>query len=371
MGACCSKGSEKKSEEVEKNQSSSTTSPPQQQQQQQQQKQPISESSNASNDKKPAEPQPKISDKKIDSSASNVSVESLYEIKEEIGRGAFSVVRKAKSLKTGELVAIKFIEKKFVDKQDLVLLGREIEIMKKIHHPNVLSLYEVFESDDMISLVMELVTGGELFYKIVERGNYSEKDAVNIVTQMTQGVKYLHDSGICHRDLKPENLLCSSDPSGKYSPFRVVIADFGLSKAFNNGEALQTSCGTPDYVAPEVITAEGSYDKSVDMWSCGVITYVLLCGFSPFLCGTQTGLFEKIIKAEYDFPNPEWENISNEAKDFIKHLLVKEPNIRYTAQQCLEHPWLNGSHGSSLALADGQISIKMSTYNQQRKTVQQ
>jgi len=214
---------------------------------------------------------------------------------------------------------------------------------------------------------MELVTGGELFYKIVEKGNYSEKDAANIVAQMINGVEYLHGEGIAHRDLKPENLLCSGEEEEGYKPFRVVIADFGLSKIFDSGEALETSCGTPDYVAPEVITAEGSYDKSVDMWSCGVITYVLLCGFSPFLSSTQTGLFEKIIKVEYDFPDPEWTNISSEAKDYIRHLLVKDPKERWTAKQCKEHPWLSGAYGSNKPLAEGNISDKMTAYNQQRK----
>jgi len=303
----------------------------------------------------------------VDSSAKQKSVDELYKVGEEIGRGAFSVVKKGVHKHTQDEVAIKFIEKKFVDKQDLMLLAREIDIMKKVDHANVLKLKEVFETSDTIALVMELVTGGELFYKIVEKGNYTEKDAANIVAQMIRGVDYLHDQGIAHRDLKPENLLCSGEDEADYRPFRVVIADFGLSKVFDNGESLETSCGTPDYVAPEVITAEGSYDKSVDMWSCGVITYVLLCGFSPFLSSTQTGLFEKIIKVEYDFPDPEWTNISAEAKDFIRHLLVKDPNERWTAKQCKEHPWLSGAFGSSQPLADGNIGDKMTTYNQQRK----
>lgn len=292
------------------------------------------------------------------------SVEEKYEVGDEIGRGAFSVVKNAKDKKTGEKSAIKFIEKKFVDKQDLVLLAREIDIMRKVDHPNVLKLKEVYENEDIIALVMELVTGGELFYKIVEKGNYSEKDAANIVNQIIKGVAYLHDKGIAHRDLKPENLLCSEDSDKQqYSPFRVVIADFGLSKIFDADTPLETSCGTPDYVAPEVITAEGTYDKSVDMWSIGVITYVLLCGFSPFLSSTQTGLFEKIIKVEYDFPDPEWTNISESAKDFIRHLLVKEPDKRFTAQECLEHPWLNGQTGGETL---GEISNKMKDYNDQR-----
>jgi len=293
-------------------------------------------------------------------------IEDNYEIHDEIGRGAFSVVKKAKHRRTGMSFAIKFIEKKYVDKQDLVLLGREIEIMKKLSHPNVLKLEEVYETEDVIALVMELVDGGELFYKIVEKGNYSEKDAAKIVRQMMEGVRYLHSQGIAHRDLKPENLLCSTDNREEYKPFRVVIADFGLSKAFDGGEQMDTSCGTPDYVAPEVITAEGAYDESVDMWSCGVITYVLLCGFSPFLSSNQTGLFEKIMKADYDFPDPEWTHISDSAKDFITGLLVKDRQSRRTAIQCIEHPWLNGQNGAA-DLANGAISDKMKTYNEIRK----
>jgi len=311
----------------------------------------------------------KLDPSKLDPNSTDLTrVEDNYEVGDEIGRGAFSVVRKGRNRKTGRDFAIKFIEKKFVDKQDLLLLGREIDIMKKVTHPNVLQLEEVFETDEIIALVMELVVGGELFYKIVEKGNYSEKDAANIVRQMCQGVEYLHGQGIAHRDLKPENLLCAGETESKgYNPFRVVIADFGLSKIFEGGEQLETSCGTPDYVAPEVITAEGTYDKSVDMWSCGVITYVLLCGFSPFLSTSQTGLFEKIIKVEYDFPDPEWTNISANAKDFIRHLLIKDPKQRYTASQCLAHPWLTGSDSTTTALAGGKISDKMKSYNEARK----
>jgi calcium/calmodulin-dependent protein kinase I len=323
----------------------------------------------ASNTTKPvaAQPEKKVDPNRVDQNSVGTKVEDQYDVGEEIGRGAFSIVKVATHRQTGKRWAVKFIEKKFVDKQDLLLLAREIDIMKKVHHANVLTLKEVFETEDTIALVMELVTGGELFYKIVEKGNYSEKDAANIVQQMIKGVAYLHGQGIAHRDLKPENLLCSGEVEEEYKPFRTVIADFGLSKVFDSGEKLETSCGTPDYVAPEVITAEGSYDKSVDMWSCGVITYVLLCGFSPFLSSTQTGLFEKIIKVEYDFPDPEWTNISEEAKDFIRHLLVKDPEDRYTAEQCLQHPWLNGSFGTNDALGNGEIGDKMTRYNEQRK----
>jgi len=264
------------------------------------------------------------------------SVESKYELGKELGRGGFSIVREGTDRTTGEKIAIKFIEKKFVDQEELKLLGREIDIMKKVNHRNVLRLIEIYETDQHLSLVMELVNGGELFYKIVDKGSYSERDARDIVRQLVEGVDYLHEKGIAHRDLKPENLLCSENSEGVV----IKIADFGLSKAFSGGSVLETSCGTPDYAAPEVLRMEGAYDKSVDLWSMGVITYVLLCGFPPFYGKTQAQLFEKILNAEYDFPDPEWTNISAEAKDFIDHLLLLDISKRNTTKECLKHPWL-------------------------------
>jgi len=275
-------------------------------------------------------------------SVSNGKVEDVYVIGKELGRGTFSVVKQGAHKKTGEKFAVKFIDKKFVDQDDLVLLSREIDIMKKVSHENVLSLKEIYETDTQLALVMELVTGGELFFKIVERGSYSERDASNIVRQIVSGLKYLHSLGIAHRDIKPENLLCS----GEGNTMTIKIADFGLSKVFANGQQLETSCGTPDYAAPEVLTGEQAYDKSVDLWSVGVVTYVLLCGYPPFYANSQTLLFEKIIHAEYDFPEPEWTYISDTAKNFIKSLLVLDPKKRLTTEECLEHPFLTGSAGN-------------------------
>jgi len=281
------------------------------------------------------------------------SVESKYEIGKELGRGGFSVVKEGVDRATGEKIAIKFIEKKFVDQEELKLLGREIDIMKKVQHRNVLRLIEIYETDSALSLVMELVNGGELFYKIVDKGSYSEREARDIIRQLVEGVDYLHGKGIAHRDLKPENLLCSESEEGVV----IKIADFGLSKAFANGSVLETSCGTPDYAAPEVLRMDGAYDKSVDLWSMGVITYVVLCGFPPFYGKTQAHLFEKILNADYDFPDPEWTNISEEAKDFIRHLLVLDIEKRYTTQQCLGHPWLKATGGM-----EGNINIGNKDY---------
>jgi len=268
------------------------------------------------------------------------AVEDKYELGQELGRGGFSIVREGRNKSTGEKVAVKFIEKKFVDQEELKLLQREIDIMARVQHRNVLRLFEIFDTDQKLSLVMELVNGGELFYKIVDKGSYSEVEARDIVRQLVEGVDYLHNQGIAHRDLKPENLLCSETDTGVV----IKIADFGLSKAFTNESALETSCGTPDYAAPEVLRMDGAYDKSVDLWSIGVITYVLLCGFPPFYGKSQAQLFEKILNADFDFPEPEWTQISSEAKDFINQLLVLDVKKRYNTKQCLDHPWLKAGN---------------------------
>lgn len=281
-------------------------------------------------------------------------VEDKYELGQELGRGGFSIVREGRNKTTGEKVAVKFIEKKFVDQEELKLLQREIDIMARVQHTNVLRLFEIFDTDQKLSLVMELVNGGELFYKIVDKGSYSELEARDIVRQLVEGVDYLHNQGIAHRDLKPENLLCSETEHGVV----IKIADFGLSKAFSGESALETSCGTPDYAAPEVLRMDGAYDKSVDLWSIGVITYVLLCGFPPFYGKSQAQLFEKILNADYDFPEPEWTQISAEAKDFINHLLVLDVKQRYSTKQCLEHPWLKSVGSNMIA----NINISKQTF---------
>jgi len=213
------------------------------------------------------------------------------------------------------------------------LLQREIDIMRKLKHKNIIGLEEVFDEPDNIYLVLELVTGGELFDQIVSRGTYSERDAASVIRQILEAVEYMHTNGIAHRDLKPENLLC-----GGVNGDSIKVTDFGLSKDYANA-TLRTSCGTPDYVAPEVLKGQ-PYDNSVDIWSIGVITYILLCGFPPFYGSNDQQIFEKILKAEYDFPSPDWDGISQEAKDFIQAILVLDFNRRPTAADCLEAPWI-------------------------------
>jgi len=259
-----------------------------------------------------------------------------YELGEEIGRGAFSVVRVATHKKTGEKFAIKIIEKNNLE-ADLSRLKTEIEILKRVSHPNIIFMKELFETDEVVAIVTELVTGGELFDKIVEQGSYTERDAAVLVSKMVSALEYLHSLGIVHRDLKPENLLLKDETSMT----EVKIADFGLSKIVGTSSMarMMTACGTPSYVAPEVLLTIG-YDKEVDLWSIGVITYILLCGFPPFYNETLHKLFEEIMQAQYDFPEEYWGHISNEAKDFVSRLLVANPMKRMTATQALKHPWI-------------------------------
>ena len=182
------------------------------------------------------------------------------------------------------------------------------------------------------------VDGTELFQKIIERGSFSEMDAVKIIRQVVDGIAYVHEHGMAHRDLKPENLLCATGDDGE---ILIKIADFGLSKAFSDGDPLKTACGTPDYAAPEVLTFDQTgYSDAVDLWSIGVITYVLLCGYPPFYADTVPELFEAIKRGTFSFPSAEWSTISANAKDFISKLIVVDPKARLTAQQARAHPWL-------------------------------
>jgi len=262
-----------------------------------------------------------------------------YTMGDVLGRGAFSVVKEVVSKRSGRRYAVKIIDKKNVG-QDMQRLRTEIEILTRVKHPNIINLKEIMEDEDTLFIITELVTGGELFDKIVELGAYTEADAAELVAKMVSAIDYLHSMNIVHRDLKPENLLLKD--TNKIA--EVKLADFGLSKIVSEGvqkQMMQTACGTPGYVAPEVLTADG-YDKEVDLWSIGVITYILLCGFPPFYNEHLPVLFESIMKADYDYPEDYWDEISDTAKNFIDRLLVVDPEKRMTTKQALEHPWLSG-----------------------------
>merc|ERR1712137_1400189 len=260
-------------------------------------------------------------------------IEDVYSFEKELGRGAFSVVKLGRHKKTKEEVAIKVIEKKNVE-QDLHRLATEMQVLKSVDHPNIIKLKEIFETDEMLYIVTEVVTGGELFDRIVDKGSYSERDAAILVQKLVTAIEYLHSKNIVHRDLKPENLLLKSSEQDT----EIKLADFGLSKVLGQEVMMQTACGTPGYVAPEILqSSESGYGKEVDMWSVGVITYILLCGFPPFYNDNVAQLFESIINADFDYPAEYWDHISDDAIDFIDCLLIADPTKRLTATSALQH----------------------------------
>ena len=260
-------------------------------------------------------------------------------------------------LKAGAEVAIKIIDKaKVEDMQDI---QREIEIMNMVDHPNVINLFEIFDEPKKMNLVLELVTGGELFDRIVAKGNYSEKDAATCMSQLCQALDYLHTKKIVHRDLKPENLLYASPADDA----NLKVADFGLARMLTAGDMMKTACGTPGYVAPEILKNKGYDSGAVDMWSAGVILYILLCGFPPFYEEELPALFDQILHARYDFPSPWWDNISADGKDLVKKLLELDVKKRLTAAQVLAHPWMGAA--PTVALDGAQKALKK--YNASRK----
>lgn len=266
------------------------------------------------------------------------NIQDVFEFVEELGSGAFSEVYMVKEKKTGKMFAMKCVKKK--QKIDLNL-ENEINVLRKIKHDNVVGMEDLYESRTHYYLLMQLVSGGELFDRILDRGVYSEKDASCVIQQVLEAVLYLHQNSIVHRDLKPENILYYSQDENS----KIMISDFGLSKMVDN-DIMSTACGTPGYVAPEVL-AQKPYSKAVDCWSIGVITYILLCGYPPFYEESESKLFSKIMKAQYEFDSPFWDNISESAKDFIRNMMQKNPSMRYTPELALRHPWIIGKTARS------------------------
>lgn len=266
-------------------------------------------------------------------------VEEAYEIGDKIGDGNFAVVKKCVHRGTGILYALKIIDKsKTRGAKETKMIENEVKTMRAIKHPNCVNLYDVYDTPDELFLVMELVEGGDLFDRIVEKGKYQESDAIRLVRNMATALEHMHSKNIIHRDLKPENLLVTKDSMGRDT---IKLADFGLSMKIEG--PLKTICGTPTYVAPEIIaeTPEG-YGLEVDLWATGVIAYIMLCGFPPFASASkvQKDLFKKIKLGKFTFPSPYWDGISENAKDLVRKLLVVEPGKRYTAAQLLAHPWI-------------------------------
>lgn len=271
-----------------------------------------------------------------------------------IGNGMNGSVRECIHRDTGQRYAVKSIRKNNNNPSSIFkpgILLREIKLLQRLHHPSIIKPREVYEDAEYLHIITDLCTGGELFDKIIETGTrgFAEVEASRIVHQILTAVSYMHSRGVVHRDLKPENILFENNNNGIHSPIKIV--DFGLARRYgessrSRGEEegepysyyMTTIVGTPYYIAPEVL--QKKYDKSCDLWSVGVISYILLCGYPPFNGATSREVHDSVKRGRYYFPAEDWCGTSIVARDFIRRLLQKDANKRMTAEQALDHPWL-------------------------------
>ncbi|KAL9650469.1 hypothetical protein ABK040_004692 [Willaertia magna] len=286
-----------------------------------------------------------------------------YQLGRTLGSGTFSKVKLAVDTIDNSHWAIKIVDRKMVQKENMeAQLKREIAIMKILKHKHVVQLREVLQSSKRIYIVLELITGGELFDRIVEAKRFDENTARKYFQQLISGIEYCHSQGIAHRDLKPENLLLDENDVLK-------ISDFGLSALSGSDgsgktKMLMTTCGTPNYVAPEVLKEQGYDGKKADVWSVGVILYVMLAGYLPFEDQTMKGLFSKIEAGKFSYPS----HFTADQKDLISKMLVVDPNKRISIDQIINHKWFNvgfkrEQSNSQIKLTDKEIdqSVKMTT----------
>lgn len=267
-------------------------------------------------------------------------VELYYEMGEELGSGQFAIVRKCKEKSTSIEYAAKFIKKRRLSSSRRGVsreeIEREVNILREIQHSNIITLHDIFENKTDVILILELVSGGELFDFLAEKESLTEEEATQFLKQILDGVQYLHSKRIAHFDLKPENIMLLD----KNVPIpRIKLIDFGIAHQIKAGNEFKNIFGTPEFVAPEIVNYE-PLGLEADMWSIGVITYILLSGASPFLGETKQETLTNISAVNYDFDEEYFSNTSELAKDFIRRLLVKDPKKRMTIDDSLEHPWI-------------------------------
>ncbi|KAK3000285.1 hypothetical protein RJ639_023770 [Escallonia herrerae] len=266
-------------------------------------------------------------------------IEQTYELGRELGRGEFGVTYLCTEKLSGEVYACKSISKKKLrTRVDIEDVRREVEIMKHLpEQANIVTLKDTYEDDTAVHLVMELCEGGELFDRIVARGHYTERAAAAVTKTIVEVIQMCHKHGVMHRDLKPENFLFANKK--ETAPLKAI--DFGLSVFFKPGEKFNEIVGSPYYMAPEVL--KRNYGPEVDVWSAGVIVYILLCGVPPFWAETEQGVAQAIIRSVVDFKRDPWPKVSDNAKDLVKKMLNPDPKQRLTAQEVLDHPWIQNA----------------------------
>lgn len=287
------------------------------------------------------------------------NIKDFYKIQRTIGKGSFATVRKAKNRATGQYCAVKVLSKRKMSEEDILSLCNEVEIMKTVDHPNIVKMIDFFEDEAHYCLVMEIMEGGELFDQILQREAFTEHEAREAIRAIIDAIRYCHNLNIVHRDIKPENLLLQSK---KLELSSLKITDFGLARFVKAEQMARTTCGTPGYVAPEIIM-EQPYGKECDFWSIGVVLFILLSGTPPFYEDERSDLFEKIKSCNYEFDESNWSNISKEAKDLVSKILKADPGARFNCDQMLAHPWMNMELDQDKKLK----MANLSTYLQIRK----
>ena len=286
-----------------------------------------------------------------------------YRIGNKLGDGAFGSVRKITHRLTDEIRAVKTIHKKNLrSEEERKTFFNEVSVLRVLDHPSILKLYEYYQDENNFYLITELCNGGELFDRIISHGSFSEAVAANYMKQILSVVAYCHDRNIVHRDLKPENFLL--DTTAEDANLKVI--DFGTAQFFTPGTPMTAKCGTPYYIAPEVL--KSNYDERCDIWSAGVNMYILLCGYPPFGGSNDDQILKKISAGSFTFPAPEWNSISAEAKDLISRMLIFEPSHRLTAREALHHPWLqSASHAAINPETIKSIFINMQGFRSEQR----
>jgi len=253
------------------------------------------------------------------------TLRDVYKIGQQLGEGAFGEVRKCTHRETKEVRAVKVLKKESMDAAEKEAMLNEIRILKSLDHPNIVKIYEYFEDEKRFYIVTDLIKGGELFDEIIKRGKFDEKNASILIKAMLSCIAYCHDNNVVHRDLKPENVLL--EDSKEFDQIKMI--DFGTAVPYKQGSKLTEMIGTPYYIAPEVLAKK--YGKECDMWSLGVITYILMSGLPPFNGQTDDEIMKAIKKGSFNFNNAAWKGVSNDCKDFITQLLTYKPENRPTA----------------------------------------
>jgi calcium-dependent protein kinase len=289
-------------------------------------------------------------------------IENDYTIGDICGSGAFATVRKVTNKVSGQVRALKIIKKQ--KGQDSARMYLEVEILKKLVHPNIMQIFEFYEDKKNFYIITELCEGGELFDQIVDKGSFNETEAAWVMKQLMNAINYIHSNNIVHRDLKPENILLDTKKNNI-----IKIIDWGTARFFEKNKKMNKVSGTPYYIAPEVLFEK--YDEKCDIWSCGVIMYILLCGYPPFNGETDNEILNKIKTGKFVFPEEEWDNISDEGKDLISKMLEFNPSNRFSASDCLNHKWLTDNTKKTI---DSKFSIKclnnMKKFHAERKLQQ-